>query len=111
MVHRSDEVYEFEPGATTLLLFTCETEDDTPFDADGVSLKVSIIVKKVRYDLIGLWEPEHEGFVIDLSVLKDVVTSTNLISGYMYITLDNVWERIATIYLKPITGAEWQPTT
>lgn len=111
MARRSDEIYKFEPGAATPLLFTPETEDGTPFDADGVNLKVSITVKKVRYDLIGVWEPENEGFAVDLNVLKDVVTSTNLISGYIYMTLDNVWERVTTIYLEPIEGAEWQPTT
>lgn len=111
MARRSDEIYKFEPGAATPLLFTMETEDDAPFDPNGVSLKVSITVKKVRYDLIGVWEPENGGFVIDLNPLKDIVTSTSLISGYMYMTLDNAWTRVATVYLEPIEGAEWRPTT
>ena len=111
MTRRSDEIYEFEPGAATPLLFTPESEGGAPFDPNGVSLKVSIIVKKVRYDLMGVWEPENAGFAVDLNDLKDVITSSNLISGYVYMTSDDVWERVATVYLQPIEGAEWQPTT
>lgn len=111
MARRSDEIYTFEPGAATPLLFSSEVEGDTPFNPTGVSLKVSVTIKKVRYDLIGVWEAENAGFAVDLNDLKDVITNSNLISGYVYMTSDDVWERVATVYLQPIEGAEWQPTT
>ena len=104
-----NNIWEFEPGAANPLFFKIlpRKEEDTVI-LDDVKLKLVITIKKINYEIEGVWDEERQGFSVDTNSWGSVIRQAKLMVAYVYLDWGDGWRYSGYMKLMPMEGATWQ---
>lgn len=106
-----NKAYEFEPNASPPYFIRMrEGADATGFiDLSQSQFMFSVLIDDACFPIVGVYDPDRNGFTVDLSLLADDMQPRVSYTGYFYLDRGTGWRRVGTLKIKPVTGCIWKP--